>query len=145
MNTSGLEENLDFRCIVTQVSVGDTSGLRFQCPSRCTEVQIYLYNTSGWANIDHFRCIAKNCQNKIHRNSSINGNPDVSQIISREYTYTPSQDTPAQADFNTKIHRNSTNYRNPDVFQLISRDYIHFPIRRQITAAPTASHCRCSC
>ena len=134
-----------FRCIVTLVSVGDTSGLRFQCPSRCTEVQIYLYNTSGWANIDHFRCIAKNCQNKIHRNSSINGNPDVSQIISREYTYTPSQDTPAQADFNTKIHRNSTNYRNPDVFQLISRDYIHFPIRRQITAAPTASHCRCSC
>ena len=134
-----------FRCIVTLVSVGDTSGLRFQCPSRCTEVQIYLYNTSGWANIGYFRCIAKNCQNKIHRDSSIHSNPDVSQIISREYTYTPSQDTPAQADFNTKIHRNSTNYSNPDVFQLISRDYTHFPIRRQITAAPTASHCRCSC
>ena len=134
-----------FRCIVTQVSVGDTSGLRFQCPSRCTEVQIYLYNTSGWANIGYFRCIAKNCQNKIHRDSSIHSNPDVSQIISREYTYTPSQDAPAQADFNTKIHRNSTNYSNPDVFQLISRDYTHFPIRRQITAAPTASHCRCSC
>ena len=31
-----------FRCIVTLVSVGDTSGLRFQCPSRCTEV----YNTT---------------------------------------------------------------------------------------------------
>ena len=116
-----------FRCIVTLVSVGDTSGLRFQCPSRCTEVQIYLYNTSGWANIGHFRCIAQNCQNKIHRDSSIHSNPDVSQIISREYTYTPSQDTPAQADFNTKIHRNSTNYSNPDVFQLISRDYTRFP------------------
>ena len=122
-----------FRCIVTLVSVGDTSGLRFQCPSRCTEVQIYLNNTSGWANIGHFRCIAINRHTKIHRDSSIHSNPDVSKssihrkskfssnpdvfkLISREYTYTPSQDTPAQADFNTKIHRNSTNYNNPDVF-----------------------------
>ena len=144
------------------VSVGDTSGLRFQCPSRCMEVQIYLYNTSGWANIGHFRCIAQNCQNKIHRDSSIHSNPDVSKssihrkskfssnpdvfkLISREYTCIPSKCTPAQAGFNTKIHRNSTNYSNPDVFQLISRDYTHFPIRRQITAAPTASHGRCSC
>ena len=39
------------RCIITLVSEGDTSGLRFQCPSRCTQVQIYLYNTSGWANM----------------------------------------------------------------------------------------------
>ena len=134
-----------FRCIVTLVSVGDTSGLRLQCPSRCTEVQIYLYNTSGWVNIGYFRCIAKNCQNKIHRDSSIHSNPDVSkssihrkskfssnpdvfQLISREYSYIPSQDTPAQAGL-----------------ALISRDYTHFPIRRQIIAAPTASHCRCSC
>ena len=160
-HTSEMSDVGPFRCIVTLVSVGDTSGLRFQCPSRCTEVQIYIYNTSGWANIGHFRCIAKNCQNKIHRDSSIHNNPDVSKssihrkskfssnpdvfkLISREYTYTPSQDTPAQADFNTKIHRNSTNYSNPDVFQLISRDYTHFPIRIQITAAPTASHGRCS-
>ena len=70
-----------FRCIVTLVSVGDTSGLRFQCPSRCTEVQIYLYNTSGWVNIDHLRCIAKYCQNKIHRNSRFSSNPDVSPRI----------------------------------------------------------------
>ena len=31
-----------FRCIVTLVSVGDTSGLRILCPSRCTEAQIYI-------------------------------------------------------------------------------------------------------
>ena len=133
-----------FRCIVTQVSVGDTSGLRFQCPSRCTEVQIYLYNTSGWANIGHFRCIAKDRHTKIHRDSSIHSNPDVSKssihrkskfssnsdvfkLISREYTCSSSKCIPAQADFNTKIHRNSTNYSNPDVFQLISHDYTYIP------------------
>ena len=126
-HTSELPDLGPFRCIITLVSVGDTSGLRFQCPSRCTKVQLYLDNTSGWANTGYFRCIAKNCQNKIHRDSSIHSNPDVSQIISREYTYTPSQDTPAQADFNTKIHRNSTNYSNPDVFQLISREYSYIP------------------
>ena len=98
-----------FRCIVTLVSVGDTSGLRFQCPSRCTEVQIYLYNTSGWANIDHFRCIAKNCQNKIHRNSTISSNPDVFQLISREYTCIPSQHTPAQAG---KNKQNTSEFSN---------------------------------
>ena len=133
-------------------------------------------------NLHHYTYIT-NCQNKIHRDSSIHNNPDVSKssihrkskfstnpdvftLISRDYTcssskstpapvnlnlvshdatYTPSQDTPAQADFNTKIHRNSTNYSNPDVFQLISRDYTHFPLGRQIIAAQTASHCRCSC
>ena len=79
-----------FRCIIALVSVGDTSGLKFQCPSRCTEAQIYLQYTSGWANIDQFRCIAKNCQNKIHRNPTISSNPDVSQLISREYSYIPS-------------------------------------------------------
>ena len=94
--------NLHHYTYITQVSVGDTSGLRFQCPSRCTEVQIYLYNTSGWANIGHFRCIAKNCQNKIHRDSSIHSNPDVSK---------------------SSIHRKSKFSSNPDVFQLISRDY----------------------
>ena len=103
-----------FRCIIALVSVGDTSGLRFQCPSRCTEVQIYIYNTSGWANIGYSRCIAKKLHIEIHRDSSIHSNPDVSKfsihrkskfssnpdvfkLISREYTYTPSQDTPAQA------------------------------------------------
>ena len=89
------------RCIIALVSVGDTSGLRFQCPSRCTEVQIYIYNTSGWANIDHFRCIAKYRQNKIHRDSSIHSNPDVSK---------------------SSIHRKSKFSSNPDVLQLISRD-----------------------
>ena len=127
-----------FRCIVTLVSVGDTSGLRFQCPSRCTEVQIYLYNTSGWANIDHFRCIAKNCQNKIHRNSGFSSNPDVFQFISREYTCIPSKCIPAQADFNKNIHRNSVISPNPDVSQLISREHTyisakHIPARINLT------------
>ena len=31
-----------FRCIIALVSVGDTSGFRFQFPSRCTEAQICL-------------------------------------------------------------------------------------------------------
>ena len=98
------------RCIIALVSVGDTSGLRFQCPSRCTEVQIYLYNTSGWANIGHFRCSAKNCQNKIHRNSRFSSNPDVFQLISRDYTYISSQRTPARINLT-----------------LISREYTCFP------------------
>ena len=143
-HTSEMPDLGPFRCIVTLVSVGDTSGLRFQCPSRCTEVQIYLYNTSGWANIGHFRCIAQNCQNKIHRDSSIHNNPDVSKssihrkskfssnpdvfkLISREYTYSSSKCIPAQADFNTKIHRDSLIHSNPDVFQLVSREYTRFP------------------
>ncbi|WP_420325238.1 hypothetical protein [Lacrimispora saccharolytica] len=101
--------------------------MRFQFPSRCTEAQIYLQYTSGWANIDQFRCIAKNCQNIIHRNPTISSNPDVFQLISRDATYTPSQSIPAQADKTNKIHRNPTIYSNPDVFQLISRDvtYTH--------------------
>ena len=95
-HTSGMHDLGPVRCIIELVSVGDTSGLRFQFPSRCTEIQIYLINTSGWANIDYFRCIAKNRQNKIHRNSTIYGNPDAFQLISREYTCIPSQHTPAQ-------------------------------------------------
>ena len=86
-----------YRCIVTLVSVGDTSGLRFQCPSRCTWVRIYLQYTSGWSNIGHFRCIAKYRHPKIHRSSGFSSNPDVSQLISRDYTHIPSQNTPAQA------------------------------------------------
>ena len=100
-HTSGMPDLAPVRCIIALVPVGDTSGLRFQCPSRCTEIQIYLINTSGWANIGYFRCIAKICQNKIHRNSSIHSYPDVSK---------PS------------IHRNSRFSSNPDVFHLISRD-----------------------
>ena len=90
-----------FRCIVTLVSVGDTSGLRLLCPSRCTEVQIYLINTSGWDNIVHFRCIAKNRKNKIHRDSVIHSHPDVSKSY---------------------IHRKPSFSSNPDVSQIISRD-----------------------
>ena len=89
-----------FRCIVTLVSVGDTSGWRIRFPSRCTEVHIYLYNTSGWANIDQFRCIAQKCQNKIHRNSVIHNHPDVSK---------------------SSIHRKPRFSSNPDVF------HINFP------------------
>ena len=89
-----------FRCIVTLVSVGDTSGWKLLCPSRCTEVQIYLQYTSGWANTGHFRCIALKCQNKIHRNSVIHNHPDVSK---------------------SSIHRKSRFSSNPDVF------HINFP------------------
>ena len=99
-HTSEMPDLGPSRCIIALVSVGDTSGLRFQCPSRCTEAQIYLEYTSGWANIDHLRCIAKYCQNKIHRNFRFSSNPDVSQLISREYTYILSQPTPAQAGQN---------------------------------------------
>ena len=93
------------RCIIALVSVGDTSGLRLLCPSRCTEVQIYLEYTSGWANIGYFRCIAKNRINKIHRNSTIYTNPDVSI---------------------SNIHRKPRFSSNPDAFQLISRDSTRF-------------------
>ena len=88
--TSEMPDLEPARCIIALVSVGDTSGLSFQCPSRCTWVQIYLQYTSGWANIGHFRCIAKYRQNKIHRNSVIHSHPDVSHLISREYTRIPS-------------------------------------------------------
>ena len=94
-------------------------------------------------NLHHYTYIT-NCQNKIHRDSSIHSNPDVSKfsihrkskfssnpdvfkLISREYTCSSSKCIPAQAGFNTKIHRNSTNYSNPDVFQLISHDYTYIP------------------
>ena len=109
--------NLHHYTYITLVSVGDTSGLRFQRPSRCTEVQIYLKYTSGWANIGYFRCIAKNFQNKIHRNSGFSSNPDVFQLISREYTYISSQHTPARINLT-----------------LISREYTCFP--SQLTPAP---------
>ena len=56
-HTSEMLDLGPFRCIVTLVSVGDTSGLRFQRPSRCTWVQIYLQYTSGWVNIGYFRWI----------------------------------------------------------------------------------------
>ena len=97
-----------FRCIFSIVSEVDTSGLRFQCPSRCTEVQIYLNNTSGWANIGHFRCIAKDRHTKIHRDSSIHSNPDVSK---------------------SSIHRNYSFIPDPDVFILISRDCTCFHVQ----------------
>ena len=113
-HTSGMHDLGPVRCIIELVSVGDTSGLRIRFPSRCTEVQILIKYTSGWANIGYFRCIASNRKNKIHRNSTIHtnpdvsksnihrkskfsSNPDVSQIISRDATYTPSQYIPAQA------------------------------------------------
>ena len=104
-HTSGMPDLGPFRCVIALVSVGDTSGLRFQCPSRCTEVQLYLDNTSGWANIGYFRCIAKNRKNKIHRDSVIHSHPDVSKSY---------------------IHRKPSFSSNPDAFQLISRDATRF-------------------
>ena len=99
-HTSEMPELGPFRCIITLVSVGDTSRWRIRRPSRCTEVQILIKYTSGWANIGYFRCIANFHHIEIHRNSTIHTNPDVFQLISREYTYTPSQHTPAQAGKN---------------------------------------------
>ena len=116
-----LKVNLHHIQDLTLVSVGDTSGLRILCPSRCTEAQIYLRNTSGWANIGYFRCIAYNCQNKIHRNSTISSNPDVSQLISREYTYSPSQSIPARAG---KNKQNTSEFNNFFQSRCIS---INFP------------------
>ena len=89
-----------FRCIVTLVLVGDTSGLRLLFPSRCTEVQILIKYTSGWVNIGHFRCIANFNHIKIHRNSVIHNHPDVSK---------------------SSIHRKPSFSSNPDVF------HINFP------------------
>ena len=101
-HTSEMPDLGPVRCIIALVSIGDTSGLRLLCPSRCTEVQYQLNNTSGWANTGYFRCIAPNRQNKIHRNSTIYTNPDVSKSY---------------------IHRKSKFSSNPDAFKLISRDY----------------------
>ena len=120
-----------FRCIVTLVSVGDTSGLRFQFPSRCTEAQIYLKYTSGWANIGHVRCIAKYRHTKIHRNSKFTLNPDVSQLISRDYTCSPSQSIPARINL-ILISRDYTYFPSQSIparinLSLISRDYTHIP------------------
>ena len=99
-HTSEMPDLGPVRCIVTLVSVGDTSGLRIRFPSRCTWVQILIKYTSGWVNIDHSRCIAKKCQNKIHRNSVIHNHPDVSK---------------------SSIHRKPRFSSNPDVF------HINFP------------------
>ena len=100
-HTSEMPDLGPVRCIIALVSIGDTSGLRVQCPSRCTEVQYQVKNTSGWANTGYFRCIASNRKNKIHRNSTIHTNPDVSKSY---------------------IHRKSKFSSNPDAFKLISRD-----------------------
>ena len=102
-HTSEMPDLGPSRCTETLVSVGDTSGLRFQCPSRCTKVQYQVKNTSGWANIGLFRCIASNRQispNKTHRNSVISSNPDVFQLISREYARSLSQYIPAPVNLN---------------------------------------------
>ena len=120
-HTSEMPDLGPFRCIITLVSVGDTSGLRFQRPSRCTEVQIYLKYTSGWANIGYLRCIAKNCQNIIHRNFRFSSNPDVFQLISRDSTRFSSKCIPAQAGLNKQ---------NTSEFQVFIQSRcisIHFP------------------
>ena len=78
-HTSEMPDLGPVRCIIALVSVGDTSGLRLLFPSRCTWVQILIKYTSGWANTDHFRCIANFHHIKIHRNSVIHNHPDVSK------------------------------------------------------------------
>ena len=93
--------------------------------------QIYLHNTSGWANTGYFRCIAKNRQNKIHRNSKFSSNPDVSQLISRDDNSIPSQHTPAQVNL-TLISRDDTSIPSQHTparinLTLISREYTHIP------------------
>ena len=91
---------VESRCIWNVWFLEHTSEMPDLEPSRCTEAQIYLRNTSGWANTGYFRCIAYNCQNKIHRNSVIHSNPDVFKLISRDSTRFPSQCIPAQAGKN---------------------------------------------
>ena len=130
-HTSEMPDLGPFRCISALVSVGDTSGLRIRCPSRCTWVRIYLKYTSGWANIGYFRCIAQNRHPKIHRSSRFSSNPDVSQLISREYTYISSQSTPARVNL-TLISREYTCFLSQSAparvnLTLISRDYTCFP------------------
>ena len=76
-----------------------------------------MYFFGGYIGIIYFRGIPmylEYCQNKIHRNSGFSSNPDVSQLISREYTYILSKHTPAQVGQN-KIHRNSRFSSNSDV------------------------------
>ena len=121
--------NLHHYTYITLVSVGDTSGLRFQCPSRCTGVQIKVNNTSGWANIDYFRCIAKYHHSEIHRNSKFSPNPDVFILISRDSTRFPSQHTPARVGF-ILISREYTCSPSQHIparagFTLISREYTY--------------------
>ena len=120
-HTSEMPDLGPSRCTETLVSVGDTSGLRILCPSRCTKVQYQVKNTSGWANIGRFRCIASNRQISPKQNTSEFSNfiqsrcisinfprfyslsltvyPRASQpqLISREYTRSPSRYIPAQA------------------------------------------------
>ena len=122
-HTSEMPDLGPSRCTETLVSVGDTSGLRLLFPSRCTEVQILIHYTSGWANIGHFRCIANFHHIEIHRNSPIHTNPDVFQLISREYTLIPSKVIPAQAG---KTKQNTSEFDNSyqsRCIQLISREY----------------------
>ena len=80
-------------------------------------------------NLHHYTYIT-NCQNKIHRDSSIHSHPDVSKF---------------------GIHRKSKFPSNPDVFQLISREYTyissqyiparagHTIISREYTYTPSQS------
>ena len=124
-----------FRCIITLVPVGDTSGLKFQCPPRCMEIQIYLKYTSGWGNIGLFRCIAKECLSKIHRNSVIHIHPDVYQLISRDSTRFPLQRIPAQAG---KNKQNTSEFSNSYPSRCIQ---INFPriYSLSLVAYPRAS------
>ena len=94
-------------------------------------------------NLHHYTYIT-NRHTKIHRDSSIHSNPDVSKSsIHRNYSFIPDPDVfmlisrdstrfsskciPAQADFNKNIHRNDQKSSHPDVFILISRECTCFP------------------
>ena len=94
-------------------------------------------------NLHHYTYIT-NRHTKIHRDSSIHSNPDVSKSsIHRNYSFIPDPDVfmlisrdstrfsskciPAQADFNKNIHRNGQKSSHPDVFILISRECTCFP------------------
>ena len=80
-HTSEMPDLGPVRCIIELVSVGDTSGLRVQCPSRCTKVQYQVNNTSGWADIDYFRCISFFRHYLIHRNLLFMGIPMYRQYL----------------------------------------------------------------
>ena len=81
-------------------------------------------------NLHHYTYIT-NCQNKIHRNSTIYSNPDVFQLISRDSTCPLPRYTPAPVNLNL-ISRDSTcplsKYTPAPVnLALISREYTYIP------------------
>ena len=70
----------------------NTSKSQVFIQSRCISInfpRIYLHRLAVYSRASRKK------QTKIHRNSTISSNPDVFLLISRDYTYLPSQSIPA--------------------------------------------------